>query len=172
MRLHVDIDKIEKGFTNRRTDGRFGWLMFPPGQTPLTDTVGIKAVLRRTFIFPLLIVAYFTVYFALELTLIAAFFGVHYQHYIHHINWRLLTILYRIAFRHAERVSLAEYFTMIISFTMLFLAFLLAARWAWNRRANRLNREGVPSEAAPLVVSGVWPPPPTASASADTLPRI
>jgi len=35
--------------------------------------------------------------------------------------------------------------------------------WAWNRRADRLGREAPLPQAAPIVLPGVWPPPPTRS---------
>ena len=36
--------------------------------------------------------------------------------------------------------------------------------WAWNRRADRLNREAALPPPAAVAVPGVWPPPPVVSA--------
>lgn len=47
------------------------------------------------------------------------------------------------------------FWIMLFSFLSLF-----ASHWAWNRRADRLNRELSPMLAAISIVSGVWPPPP------------
>ena len=51
---------------------------------------------------------------------------------------------------------------LLAAFLMLFLA-----HWAWNRRADRLNREGLVP--LPAAMPGVWPPPP--KISAEDLPR-
>ena len=56
--------------------------------------------------------------------------------------------------------------------TVLFAAIQYPTVWAWNRRADRLNREPAAPQALPAIDTSVWPPPPTVSASADTLPRI
>lgn len=42
--------------------------------------------------------------------------------------------------------------------------------WAWNRRADRLNREGPLMPEAVAAAPGVWPPPPTVAG--NELPRI
>ncbi len=55
---------------------------------------------------------------------------------------------------------------------MLFAAVQCPAVWAWNRRADRLNRAATAPQELPANDTGVWPPPPTVSASADTLPRM
>jgi len=53
----------------------------------------------------------------------------------------------------------------VLSYGALAIAIALAGcfcqHWAWNRRADRLNRE--PSLPLAAVASGVWPPPPTVS---------
>ena len=43
------------------------------------------------------------------------------------------------------------------------LGFLLSLPqiWAWNRRADRLNREASLPQPAPAAAPGVWPPPPS-----------
>jgi len=43
--------------------------------------------------------------------------------------------------------------------------------WAWNRRADRLNREASLPQPALAIDAGVWPPPPIASIPADALPK-
>ncbi len=49
------------------------------------------------------------------------------------------------------------------------LMMLFLTHWAWNRRADRLNRE-TPLPLAAAETPGVWPPPPLVSAK--DLPRI
>lgn len=55
--------------------------------------------------------------------------------------------------------------------TLLFIAIEYPSLWAWNRRAERLSREGLLPPPVPDITPGVWPPPPTVSASADALAR-
>ena len=44
--------------------------------------------------------------------------------------------------------------------------------WAWNRRADRLNREAALPPPELVAVPGVWPPPPMPSASSPTAPKL
>ena len=45
--------------------------------------------------------------------------------------------------------------------TFWYIATLYPSVWAWNRRADRLNREAAAPQAVPAALPGVWPPPPT-----------
>lgn len=62
---------------------------------------------------------------------------------------------------------------MVLSDCALLIAFCIlicvCQHWAWNRRADRLNREGIMTTPAATELAGVWPPPPIVSA--DNLPR-
>ncbi len=40
------------------------------------------------------------------------------------------------------------------------VAYCFCQHWAWNRRADRLNRDPVLPEPVPAETPGVWPPPP------------
>ncbi len=167
MRLAVTLDKLERGFTNfsdlqpNRRFGRRSRLMFPSSQTLPTDTIDMKAVLRRAFICLLLVAALYAGIIFLFVTAIAVTTLFLFLHRIHHLHWRLLKLIYKFAFHvFFNHDPPMQYVFAILVFGVLGLVWLILLRWAWNRRADRLNREGVPSEAAPLVVSGVWPPPP------------
>ncbi len=135
--------------------------MFPPGQTLITDTVDMKAVLRRALIFLVSVIAYFGIFIALVLTAIVAGILSRYQHHIHHIRWRLLKLLYRIALDiFFSRYPPMQYVFTILIFGVFGFIWLLLLRWAWNRRADRLNREVCLPQPAPAAAPGVWPPPP------------
>lgn len=100
MRLSVNLDELERGlthFTEGYADGRFPRFMFPPSQTLPTAAVDMKAVLRRTLISLLSIIACFAASIPLFLTAIVVTVLSHYRHQIHHIQWRLLKLLYGIA---------------------------------------------------------------------------
>ena len=164
MRLQIDIDKMERGLTNRRTDGRFGWLMFPPSQTPLIDTVNMKAVLRHAWIVPTLFCLFVPVIFVALTFVITVDLSLRlYQQvrldYIYKITLLVLNELFR---------GLPIIFLLMLMFN---IAIHLPARWAWNRRANRLTREASLPQPSLAIDTGVWPPPPSASASANTLPK-
>ncbi len=54
--------------------------------------------------------------------------------------------------------------TFCFSLLAAVLLSLFPTQWAWNRRADRLNREAShPQQLIAVEVQGVWPPPPTAS---------
>ncbi len=137
----------------------------------------MKAVLRRAFIFPFLLIAYFAIFFIFTSLIIVAATAIEYRHHIHHLNWRLLKVLFRFAYRTQLSImskdgeSPIDYVFITLGFAALNVVFLLSLRWAWNRRADRLNREANEPQALLAIDTGIWPPPPTVSASADTLPR-
>lgn len=56
--------------------------------------------------------------------------------------------------------------------TALFAAIYYPMIRAWNRRADRMNRATPMPGILPDIDTGVWPPPPTVSASVNTQPRI
>jgi len=140
--------------------------MFPSSQILLTDTVDMKAVLRRTFIFLIFIVTCFVAFFALTSVIVVVAIAIYYRHHIHHLNWRLLKLLCSIAYRIQLKViykngdSPMDYVFIILIFGVLGFVWLLLLRWAWNRRAERLNREPSLPQSALAVAPGVWPPPP------------
>lgn len=178
MWLHVDVDRVEKCFTNIADvwpDARFSrlrGLMFPPSRTPLTGMVGMKAVTRRAFLFLLSITASYVVFIFLMLTAIAATILYQYRHRIHHFHWRLLRLLYGIARDiFFGRNPPLQYVTTVLVFSTLGFAWLLALRWAWNRRAKRLNYEATLPQPVLMAALSVWPPPPAVSTSADVLPK-
>lgn len=165
MRLHVDMDKMERGLTNCRSDGRFGWLMFPSGQTALTETVGMKAVLQHAWIVPMLFCLFVLVLFVALSFVITADLSLRlYQQvrlgYIYKFTLLVLNELAR---------GLPIFFLLMLVFN---IAIHLPIRWAWNRRAARLNYEASLPQPTLADATDIWPPPPTISASADTLPRI
>lgn len=55
---------------------------------------------------------------------------------------------------------------------LLFTAGLYPSIWAWNRRAERLSREGILPQPTLAADTGVWPPPPSVSASSNTPSKI
>lgn len=165
MRLHVDMDKMERGLTNCRSDGRFGWLMFPSGQTALTETVGMKAVLRHAWIVPMLFCLFVLVLFVALSFVITADLSLRlYQQvrlgYVYKFTLLVLNELAR---------GLPIFFLLMLVFN---IAIHLPIRWAWNRRAARWNYEASLPQPTLADATDIWPPPPTISASADTLPRI
>jgi hypothetical protein len=138
--------------------------MFPPGRTPLIDTIDMKAVLRQALIFLVSVIASFGVFIALFLTALVVTILVLYRHRIHHIHWRLLKLLYKLALDiFFGRDPPMEYVVTILVFGVLGFIWLLLLRWAWNRRADRLNREASLPKPAVDVAPGVWPPPPNVS---------
>ena len=104
MRLAVTLDKLERGFTNfsdlqpNRRFGRRSRLMFPSSQTLPTDTIDMKAVLRRAFICLLLVAALYAGIIFLFVTAIAVTTVFLFLHRIHHLHWRLLKLIYKFAF--------------------------------------------------------------------------
>ena len=178
MWLHVDVDRIERFFTiftdsrpSLRSSRRSRFL-FPSSRTPITDLIDMQAVTRRAFLFLLSITASYGVFIFLMLTAIAATILYPYRHRIHHFHWHLLRLLYRIALNiFLGRSPPMQFITSILVFSTLGFAWLLAVRWAWNRRAKRLNFEATLPQ--PVLVSAldVWPPPPTVSTPADFLPK-
>ena len=64
-----------------------------------------------------------------------------------------------------------QYVFTILVLGVLGFVWLLLLRWAWNRRADRLNREASLPQPELAVDTGIWPPPPTLSAPADAPPR-
>lgn len=61
------------------------------------------------------------------------------------------------------------YWSLAVIFVFLHC---LPTHWAWNRRADRLNREASLPQPALTSDMGVWPPPPSVSTSADAPPRL
>ena len=59
------------------------------------------------------------------------------------------------------RWSLVVLLLMVPLFTACISAIAYPWVWAWNRRADRLNREASVPLAVPAALPGVWPPPPT-----------
>jgi len=178
MRVHVDADRIERYFTSftdskpnlrSRRRSRF---MFSPGQTSPTNVVDMGVVVRRTFIFLVSVAAYFVIFIFLFLTAIVATILHQYRHHIHHIHWRLLRLLYGIALDiFFGRYPPMQYATTIFVFSTLGFAWLIALRWAWNRRAKRLNYESTLPQPVLVIAPGVWPPPPDVPISANLLPK-
>lgn len=162
MRLSVNLDELERGlthFTEGYADGRFPRFMFPPSQTLPTAAVDMKAVLRRTLISLLSIIACFAASIPLFLTATVVTILSHYRHQIHHIQWRLLKLLYGIALDiFFGRYPPMQYVFTTLVYGVLGFVWLLLLRWAWNRRAARLNCEASLPQQALVVDGGVWPP--------------
>jgi len=121
----------------------------------------MKAVLHRSLIFLVSIIAYFVFFIALFLTAVVVTILERYRHRIHHIHWRLLKLLYRLALDiFFGRYPPMQYVFTILVFGALGFVWLLLLQWAWNRRADRLNREASSPQPALAATPGVWPPPP------------
>jgi len=111
----------------------------------------------------LLLIAYVAIFFTL-LPFIAsiAVFIYYNTHHVHHAPWHLFALLYRMSVKYLlSQGTPAEYALTLAGLAGTNLAFLFALRWAWNRRADRLNREASLPPPALAAVPGVWPPPPT-----------
>jgi ABC-type Fe3+ transport system permease subunit len=162
MRITVDKDKIEEVLTRRRTDS---WLSFPPRGTAPTDKISILGVFKYVWIAPGLFFFFVTLLFVVLSFVITADLSMRlYQHI-------RLDYIYKIT----RNVLRDAFPALILSLLIMFVfnvAIHLPIRWAWNRRANRLNQIGNPSVPAPVTLPGVWPPPPTVSVSSDHEPRI
>ena len=176
MWLHIDVDKVERCFTSftdsrpsprSRRRSRF---LFPSSRTQITDLINMKAVTRRASLFLLALTAYFAVAIFLFVSALAATILYQYRHYIHHFHWRLLKLLYRIAldnfFGHDPPM---QYVIIVLVFSALGFSWLLTLRWAWNRRAKRLNHEASLPQTALATDTSVWPPPPIAPVPAVAL---
>ena len=165
MRLRVNLDRIEEGLNRRRTDGKSIGFIFPPVQTPHIETVAIKAVLRHALFCLLLIITCFVIFFAFLPFIAAVVVFIDYNtHHVHHAPWHLFALVYRMGVKHLlSQGTPAEYALTILGLDGTNLAFLLASRWAWNRRAHRLNREASLPQPALAIDIGVWPPPPNVS---------
>ncbi len=163
MRLSVDLDKLEEVLNRRRTDGKGSRLMFPPRRMSHYETVPLASALRHALLFLLLILAQFASFFVLLplVVVICLFFS--YRHlFHHHVPWHLMTLLYGQSVQHMlNEGKPSDYFFPVFGVACVMLAVSLASRWAWNRRADRLNREAILPPLEPVVVPGVWPPPPT-----------
>lgn len=162
VRLSVIQDKVETILNRRRTNGRFGRFRFPPSQTPARETVTLSAAFRHAFSFLLIMIAQLVIFFLIFPLIALIFVFIYFRQYFHHIPWRLMRTMYRDAVNHLwSQGTPAEYIFIYLVLAGIILAFLLAERWAWNRRAERLNREGSPSQPAVAAAPGVWPPPPS-----------
>ena len=127
----------------------------------------MKAVLCSAFIFSLFIIAIIATYFIFTSFIAVVVIAIEYRHDIHHLTWRLLKVLCSIAYRIQLDVmskdggSPMDYVFTILAFAAFGFVWLLLLRWAWNRRAERLNREAsLPHPAALAIDTAVWPPPP------------
>ena len=174
VRLQINPDRLENflnAFTSRSGNKRLPsleWLSlasFLPEQTPMTDTVTMKAVLRSAISFSLLIPFYFAAsIFAIVTIIAAAFLSVHLHHHVHQLHWRLIKLLYGFGLhRFFQHDPPLDYVYCIAAMSGLGFGFFSALRWAWNRRAGRLKRELVLPEPVSAEMPGVWPPPPVVS---------
>ena len=140
--------------------------MFPPNRMLLTDTVDMKVVLQHTFIFLIFIITCCIAFFAITAFIAIAVIAIISRHHIHHLNWRLLKLLCSFAYQIQLKViykdggSPMDYVFIILAFAAFGFVWLLLLRWAWNRRAERLNREASLPKPALSIDPGVWPPPP------------
>lgn len=165
MRFAVNLDKLEEGLNRRRSDGKFGQLMFPPGPTLPTDIVTMSAVLQHALVFPtafclLLPLLFIALSFIITADLSLRLYQQVRPSYIYKITLLVLN-------------DLAQGLPIIFLSLLVFnIAINLLQRWAWNRRADRLNREASLPQPALTSDMGVWPPPPSVSASADAPPRL
>lgn len=156
------IDALERWLTksfekelSRRHNKPLQFLRLLPEPSLPSVNLSISLYLRNTFVFfvALVLLGFFVlaVYFVY---LVLNMFTLH-QIQQHHQ-----------AMLHIAIVAVkSEVFALC--FAPLGGAFLTAAGlapsfWAWNRRADRLNREGITPPAA-AEVTGVWPPPPNVS---------
>ena len=171
MRFQIDcdsqtnLDKLEEILNSRSVHKRLSWLDFPNSGTPFTDIISVKYVLCRAVGFLFFITGYFVIFGFLLVTLTAFAVLVHFHHRIHHLHWQLVKLLYQAAFDiFFKHDPPSDYVTYIVAMGGCGLIFFFGLRGAWNRRADRLSREGsLPLPDVP-VAPGVWPPPPTVSA--------
>lgn len=173
MRLRVSLDRLERGLTRPPPNGWSRRFLFPPIQTPFTKTVGSVAVLRHALFCLLLLIAYVAIFF-IFLPLIATVVALIYynKHHVHHAPWHLFALLYSVGLKHLlSQGTPVEYAFILSGGAVTILVFLFALRWAWNRRADRLNREAILPHLALTTDRGVWPPPPVAYVPTDGLPK-
>ena len=178
--MQVDLDKLENllnTFTSLSGNKRWygfnwpGWLSFPPEQTPAIDAIPMKAVLRSAASFPLFITLYFTVCTFVIVTAFAiAILLANLHHHLHHLHWRLIKLLYSFGLRDFLRDNPPlDYAYVVAAMSGLGFGFISALRWAWNRRADRLNQEAALTPPVAALSSGVWPPPPTVPTDGNTM---
>ena len=173
MRLQAVLDKLEAGLPiPRRTRGRFCWFVFSKRQIPFTEIMPTNVVYRDAFLMLLTITFYLAAFFFLVPLIAEIFVFIHFRHHFHHIPWHFIRIIYRLGFNHLwnEGTPVDHVLTLLMVAGMS-LAFQFALRWAWNRRANRLNSEVSLPQLAPTVAPGVWPPPPIVSVADDAKPK-
>jgi len=153
VRLRVNLDCIEEVLNRRRTDGKSIGFLFPPSQTLLSDTVNMKAVLQHAWVSPTLFFLFVPVLFVALSFVITADLSLRLYQQVRLGFIYKLTLLVLTELAH----GLPILFLLLIVFNV---AIHLPLRWAWNRRANRLNRAASLPKPAVDVAPGIWPPPP------------
>ena len=161
MRLSPDLNRLEAGLNRRRADSKASWLMFPSARTSPHKTVSFAASLHRVFVCFLFFLVYLSIFsFGLPFVVLIFLFAK-YRHHFHHIPWHLMMFMYKSAVRHLSgEAKPSDYFFLLCLLAVAIVAHVFASRWAWNRRADRLNREAALPLPAPVAVPGSWPPPP------------
>ena len=81
-----------------------------------------------------------------------------------------LRALFHVIFLADLALEVVFIFLIALMFVIAWACYVYISIYAWNRRADRLNREGLVPLPIPAEMPGVWPPPP--AVSAEDLPRI
>ena len=151
MRIALNKDKLEQTLNSHRPDS---WLSFPPRGTAPAAQISAFAALKHSFVFPTLFCLFVPVLWVALSVVITTDLSLRLYHHV------------RAAYIYQITLSVLKvYFgNLLIALPLLLIfnaAIYFSIRWAWNRRAERLNRKGMPPPSAPACDPVVWPPPPS-----------
>ena len=151
------LDILERALNRRREGVQYSFLVIGTCQT---DRVGVWPLVKLSLIHSLLFVLLILLTQVMVSMIFGGFFLPQYRFHPFNLNEVILII------KMLLRLELTTPATLLVPLFYGFATFTIwfPTRWAWNRRADRLNHSvGVP-QAQPLLAvdASVWPPPPAA----------
>ncbi len=155
MRLSVNKDKLEELFNRRRNPDKASRCVFPYKLASQNSKFSLAETAFLALRLPILVTVFCEGLHAVIVVDVGVYFYLHRD-----FPLRLIIAFYRSM---PHQITEGFYF-FLTAFPILFVFSLLlslAHRWAWNRRADRLNREAAAPQAVPAILPGAWPPPPT-----------
>ena len=158
------LNTLERTLNRRRGGVQHSFLGIGTCQT---DRVGMWPPVKLSLIHSLLFVLLILLAQVMASMIFGGFFLPQYR--LHPFNFNEAVLIIKMLLHLGPTIPanlLVPLFYGLATFTIWF-----PTRWAWNRRADRLNREASLPQPALATDTSVWPPPPIASLSADALPK-